>query len=154
MLSGAAPALIVIGIIAQLILPAHLKPAHLIGDFGGNTEKAEIEAKQAAAVEYARQQAAAAATAQAIAQMETEVFRKQQEVIAESLNAQSTEANGADWLCLIGGFIPRDASSDWQTVGQVMRSACGVSPAIRSNIVRSQAEAARRGSAILQRPTP
>jgi hypothetical protein len=154
MLYGAAPAFIVAAVIAQIILPPHLKPAYLIGDFGGSTERAEIEAKQAAAVEFAMLQAAAAANAQANAQMETEVSRKEQEIIAESLAAQSTGAVIADFSCFLGSLIPRDTYGDLQTAGQVMRGGCGFGDKLRNNIVQAQAEAARQGSAILQRPTP
>jgi hypothetical protein len=151
MLYGAAPAFIVAAVIAQIILPPHLKPAYLIGDFGGSTERAEIEAKQAAAVEFAMLQAAAAANAQANAQMETEVSRKEQEIIAESLAAQSTGAVIADFSCFLGSLIPRDTYGDLQTAGQVMRGGCGFGDKLRNNIVQTQAEAARQGSAILQR---
>lgn len=155
MLSGAAPALIVIAIIAQLILPAHLKPAHLIGDFGGSTEKAEIEAKQATAVEYARQQAAATAYAQALAQMEAEVSRKQQEVIGDTFGVKNFFAQMADLGCMVGSVIPPNAmDKDTKNMGQALRSVCGVSDQIRSDIINTQGQAGRNGSSIIQRPSP
>lgn len=155
MLSGASTLVVMLGIGAELIFPPPYKPSHLIGAFGGNVEKSEIETKQAAAVEYAARQAAAAADAQARAAIETEAARKQQEVIADTFGFQGFMAQVFDLGCMVGSVIPPDARDpDTKNTGETLRSACGAGDKIRSDIVRQQARAAREGSAIMQRPTP
>src|SRR4051794_5897605 len=49
-------AFILMGVVAflQYVMPEEFKPSNIIGGFHGNTEKAELQAKQDASAEYER----------------------------------------------------------------------------------------------------
>ena len=123
-----------------------------MGHFAGNTESAEIEAKQPASVEFMRLQAEANAYAQARAQMEAEAFRKQQEKLGETQNVESTLAQLGDLACLVGQLIPSDArDADTRSWGQGLRTTCGFGDQMRDTMTQQLARAGRNGSAIIPR---
>ena len=137
--------------VAEKVLAPEFKPSVLIGGTLGKIETEETRAKQEAVVEFNRRNAEAQAAAQARAAIETEISRKQQEITAESLTGQSAMANLADWGCILGQLVPRDASDGWQSFGAVARSGCGASARIRQNMVQEQARAGRQGGSIQDR---
>jgi len=136
---------------AEKMLPPGHKPSDSMGAFLGNIEQAETIAKQQAAISMAAQMAEVQARANARAAMEIEINRQQQQSVADSLAAQSTMANLADLGCVLGQFIPRDASDGWQAAGAAGRSGCGASARIRQNMVQEQARAGRQGGSIQAR---
>ena len=89
---------------------ASFKPFVLIGGFHGRIESADASATVDAVAKLTRQNAELAARPPAIAQMETEAFRVQQQAIADSLGVQSGVADMADLACVIGTIIPRGAT--------------------------------------------
>lgn len=129
--------------VAEKILAPEYKPSYLMGHFAGSVEQADIEAKQAAAVAFARQQAEAQAQAQARAQIEAEVSRQQQQMMADSLAAQSFIANGADIACLAFNLL-----GDGQTD---TRALCAYGDQVRRTMVESQARAGRDGASVQPR---
>ena len=138
----------------QIALPHGYRPSDLIGSFYGNIENYDITVKRESVVELARQQAEATAREQALASIEVEAARQQQQEIYDSQTTKGSLANGADLLCMLSHIIPSDANSDWQSVGSGMRSACGVGDQIRSDMVESSARAARQGSSVFRRTEP
>jgi hypothetical protein len=154
-LAGGGFVLVLIVGAAEFLFAPQFKPSVLFGSFWGHVETQETLAKQQAAVQFARQQAAAAADEQARAAIETETARKQQEVIADTFGFQSFMAQTLDLGCALGSMIPRNATDpDTKNAGETLRSACGASDKIRTNIVGTQARAAREGSALMPRPLP
>jgi hypothetical protein len=99
-LSGKAVVLAVAVFAFQAAMPEGRRPSDLIGSFHGNTESAEIKAKQEASAEFERRMADAKAAPPANWQMEAEAFRQQQEVTARSLETMATAAQIADAACL------------------------------------------------------
>lgn len=136
---------------AQYFAPEHLKPSTLIGDFNGRIDTAEIDAKIAAAVRLAREQAEAQAVPPAIAEMETEAFRVQQGRLSHSLEGQSTTANLLDYAC-IAGVIAQSFES-WKDVGSGLTQTCGMSDKIRRNMVDILVEGGQTGDTVIRRTT-
>jgi hypothetical protein len=155
-LSGKAVVLAVVVFGFQALMPAGSKPSDLIGSFHGDTEKAELKAKQSTAAEYERALADAKAAPPANWQMEAEAFRQQQQTIANSLATQETAANVADAACLTSGFVTAifGDTKDMRNVRDGMQQGCAAAAAIRQNMVQEQAKAARNGSALVPRSTP
>lgn len=139
--------------IAEAILPEAIKPSSMLGGFVGSVEVADIKTKQEAVVEFARQQAEAASIPPAQAQMETDVFRTQQQVLAESMGVQTGAAQIADFACIVGSLIPGN-DPDFGDFGKAMKGACGAGDALRKNIVDDLATGGRDGSAIIDRGRP
>lgn len=152
-LSGKALVLGVVVVGFQAVMPAGSKPSDLIGSFHGATESAELKAKQETATEYERRMADAKAAPPANWQMESEAFRQQQEAIAKSLETQETAAQIADAACLgapLATLFMGDTAQA-RDIQSTMQAACAEAARIRANITRIQAEAARTGSALMQR---
>jgi hypothetical protein len=152
-LSGKAVVLAVAVFGFQALMPAGSKPSDLIGSFHGNTESAEIKAKQEATTDFERRMADAKSAPPANWQMEGEAFRQQQEAIAKSLETQETAAQIADAACLgapLATLLMGDTAQA-RDIQRTMQAACAEAARIRANITRIQAEAARTGSAIMQR---
>ena len=89
--------------------------------------------------------------------MEAEAFRQQQEAIAKSLETQEAAAQIADAACLgsplvtlLMGEHPRRPRPSEHLAGRVRRGR----PDTRRTSPRIQAEAARDGSALMQRNRP
>lgn len=140
---------VVIG--AEKVLAPEYKPSRLMGSFVGSIENAEILVKQEVQVENTRRMTEAQTIPQGNMAIEVEINRQQQQTIADSLAGQSAMANLADWGCVLGQFVPRDASDGWQTFGAIARSGCGASARIRQNMVQEQARAGRQGGSIQDR---
>jgi hypothetical protein len=119
--TGLAGAVSLTALAAEAVLPAAVKPSVLIGCFHGRIEAADADTKARAVTALTRLNAEAAAQPPAVAQMETEAFRVQQQALADSLGVQSGVANLA---CVIGTIIPRGGDGD--AIGQGLRGACGV----------------------------
>ena len=116
-------------------------------------DAADAQKKQDALAELARKQAQAQAEPPAVAAMETEAFRVQQQALANSLGVQGGVANMADLACIIGGLIPRD-DPDANQFGQALRGACGVGDQVRRNMVDTLKKGGQEGSTLIQRPAP
>jgi hypothetical protein len=151
-LTGLAGAVSLIALAAEAVLPASVKPSILIGGFHGRIESADADAKARAITELARRNAEAVALPPAMAHMETEAFRVQQQAIADSLGVQSGVANMADLACVIGTIIPRGGDGD--AIGQGLRGACGVGDQVRSSMVETLKRGGQSGSTLIQRPLP
>ena len=139
--------------VLQAVMPQGSKPSDLIGSFHGSTETAEIKAKQEAQAEYERKLADARTAPPVNWQMEAEVARQQQEAIAKSLETQETAAQIADAACLgapLATLFMGDTAQA-RDIERTMQAACAEAARIRANITRIQAEAARSGSALMQR---
>lgn len=150
--TGLAGAVSLTVLMAEAVLPASIKPSVLIGGFHGRLEAADADAKAPSVTAYTRLNAEAAAQPPAVAQMETDAFRTQQQALADSLNVQRGFANMADLGCILGGFFPREG--DGATIGQGLRSACGVGDQVRSNMVDTLKRGGQEGSTLIQRPRP
>jgi hypothetical protein len=121
----------------EKLLAPEYKPSTLMGRFAGATETAEIGAKQQAAVEYARQQAEAAAVAQANA-------AKKAELVGGSEGVNSFFAQLFDFGCMVGSVIPPNArDADTKNMGEALRSTCGAGDQIRSKMAHDLDEAGR-----------
>jgi hypothetical protein len=153
-LSLQAGALSLIVIAAELVVSSPMKPSEIIGRFHGSIDAADAGKKQDAVAELARKQAQAQAEPPAVAQMETEAFRVQQQALADSLGMQSGIANLADLACMIGAFVPNDRRSDQNGIGDALRSACGVGDQVRQNMVGILKRGGQEGSTLIQRPLP
>jgi hypothetical protein len=151
-LTGLAGAVSLVGLMGEAVLPAAVKPSVLIGSFHGRIEAADANAKVGAVANLTRQNAEAAAEPPAVAQMETEAFRVQQQAIADSLGVQSGVANMADLACVIGTIIPRGGDGD--AIGQGLRGACGVGDQVCSSMVETLKRGGQSGSTLIQRPLP
>jgi hypothetical protein len=151
-LTGAAGAVTLIGLVAEAALPASARPSVLIGAFHGRIEASDADAKVDAIANLTRKNAESAAQPPAVAQMETEAFRVQQQAIAESLGVQSGVANMADLACVIGTLIPRGGDSD--ALVQGLRGACGVGDQVRGSMVETLKRGGQSGSTLIQRPMP
>jgi hypothetical protein len=149
-----AGALSLVVVMAELIVPSPMKPSEIIGRFHGSIDAADALKKQDALAELTRKQAEAQATPPAIAQMETEAFRVQQQALADSMGMQSGIANLADLACMIGAFVPNDRQTDPNGIGDGLRSACGVSDKVRQNMVDTLKRGGQSGSTLMQRPAP
>lgn len=149
-----AGALSLIVVAAELVIPSPMKPSEIIGRFHGSIDAADAQKKQDALADLARKQAQAQAEPPAVAQMETEAFRVQQQALADSLGMQSGVANLADLACMIGAFVPNDQGSDPNGIGDGLRSACGVGDQVRQHMVDTLKRGGQQGSTLMQRPLP
>jgi hypothetical protein len=138
------------------ILPEHLKPSNLLGDFHGRVETAEIKQKQETTIQYEREKADAQAAAQAKWQMEVEAFRQQQQVTAQSLETMATAAQIADAACLGSPLVAlfMGNTRDARDLQNTLKAACPEAARIRAEMTRIQAKAAQEGSALMQRRPP
>ena len=66
-------------IAAEQVVPSPMKPSEIIGRFHGSLDAADAQRKQDALAELTRKQAQAQAEPPAVAAMETEAFRVQQQ---------------------------------------------------------------------------
>jgi hypothetical protein len=150
-------AFVLVGVVAvaQWGLPENWKPSTIIGSFHGNTESAELKAKQPATTEFERKVADAKAQAATRWQMEAEVFRQQQEATAKSLETLETAAQIADAACLGAPLATLFMGDTPQArdIQRTMQAACAEAIRIRAQISRIQVESARAGSALVNRST-
>jgi hypothetical protein len=153
-LSGKTVALTVIVIAAQGFLPEGRRPSDIIGSFHGNTEKAEMAAKQDKAVEYEQQMAAARAVPPANAQIETQTAQTQLQAVAGSLETQQTLAGLSDLACIGGLLLSQADDPDARDAGKKLAGGCAIGDAIRQNMTETVARTARGGSAVIQRASP
>jgi hypothetical protein len=155
-ISGKAVVLAVVVFGLQAAMPEGRRPSDLIGGFHGNTESAEIKAKQEAAAEFERRMADAKAAPPANWQMEAEAFRQQQEVTARSLETMATAAQIADAACIGSPLVTMFMGNtrDARDLQNTLQGACAEAERIRANMTRIQAETARQGSALMQRNIP
>jgi hypothetical protein len=155
-LSGKAVVLAVVVFGLQAVMPPGSKPSDLIGSLHGLTESAEIKAKQEAQAEYEKKLAEAKTAPPINWQMEAEVARQQQEAIAKSLETQEMAAQIADAACLGSPLVTlfMGNTRDARDLQNTLQGACAEAARIRANMTRIQAEAARAGSALMQRNRP
>lgn len=115
---------------AEFLFAPEFKPSRLFGAFWGNVETNEIRAKQAATVDLARQQAEAAAKAQADA-------AKRAEIIGNTEGVKGFAAQVTDMACLFGQFLSSNGTStDARNSGQSLKQACGAGDRIRNGMVQ------------------
>lgn len=136
---------------AEATVPSSYKPSTLIGGFHGRIEAADAAAKVGPVTALTRQNAEAAAQPPAFAGMETEAFRQQQQVLADSLASQNAIANGADVACVAGKFIsPNDR--DWGWLGAMLSQTCGVGDQVREGMMNTLKRGGQDNSVLIQRP--
>ena len=99
-MSGKAVVLALACFVLQAAMPEGRKPSDLIGSFHGDTESAEMKAKQEAATEYERKHGRRESGPARQLADGGRSFRQQQEAIAKSLETQETAAQIADAACL------------------------------------------------------
>jgi hypothetical protein len=152
-LSGKAVVLALGVFILQGVMPAGSKPSDLIGSLHGLTESAELRAKQETAADYERRLAEAKAGGAINWQMEAELFRQQQEAIAQSLATREAAAQIADAACLGAPLVTliMGDTREAREIKATMQAGCAEAARIRAEMTRIQAEAARTGSALMQR---
>lgn len=136
---------------AEATLPASYKPSTLIGSFHGRLEAADAAAKAAAVTALTRQNAEAASQPPAFAGMETSAFQTQQQVLAGSLQTQSSIANTADAACMGSQLIPRD-NQDWGWLGDLLSMGCGVGDHVRQGMLDTLRRGGQDNSVLIQRP--
>ena len=137
--------------IGEATLPLDYKPSTLIGRFHGRVEGADATAKVDAVPNLTRKNAEAASEPPAYAGMETEAFRQQQQVLADSLQTQGTIANTADAACFAGKVIPRD-NLDWGWLGALLSQTCGVGDQVRQDMMTTLKRGGQDNSVLIQRP--
>jgi hypothetical protein len=151
-------AFILMGVVGflQFVMPEGWKPSDIIGGFHGNTEKAELLAKQEVAAEYERTLTDAKAKAATQWQMEAEAFRQQQEAMARSLGTLETAVQIADAACLSAPLATlfMGNTRDARELQTMLQGACAEAARIRAKMTSIQAETARLGSALMQRSIP
>jgi hypothetical protein len=99
-LSGKALVMGIVVVGLQAVMPEGRRPSDLIGGFHGDLDSAQMKATQKAKVEYDRAVTDATTAPPVNWQMEAEVSRQQQEVMARSLETMATAAQLADAACL------------------------------------------------------
>lgn len=140
--------------VLQAIMPPGAKPSAVLGGFHGETTAAQLNAERDAQVNTAARMADAQARAQAQWAMEVETARQQQAAILQSLQGKQDMATMADYVCMSGSVAGALWGRDAAGYTQAAQAACGQARQLRAEIVAAQAEAARLGSAIMQRPAP
>jgi hypothetical protein len=148
--------LAVIVLLLQAYMPAGSKPSDLIGSLHGGIENTEMTVKRDTATEYERQMTIARTAPTINLQMEAEVSRQQQEAIARSLATREAAAQIADAACL-GAPLATMLMGDTREARELkatMQAGCAEAARIRAEITQIQAEAARNGSALMQRYRP
>lgn len=136
---------------AEAALPASFKPSTLIGGFHGRIEAADATAKAGPVSALTRQNAEAASQPPAFAGMETAAFQAQQQVLAGSLQMQSTIANTADASCAGSKLIPQH-DRDWGWLGGLLSLGCGVGDQVRQDMMRTLRRGGQDNSVLIQRP--
>lgn len=136
---------------AEATLPALYKPSTIIGSFHGRVEAADAAAKIGPVTALTRKNAEAASQPPAFAGMETEAFRQQQQVLADSLQTKSTIANTADATCIAGKMIPR-GDRDWGWLGALLNQTCGVGNQVRQDMMNTLKRGGQDNSVLIQRP--
>jgi hypothetical protein len=152
-LSGKAVVLACGVFFLQSVMPEGWRPSDLIGATHGLTEKAEMTVKGDAAADYERKLAEARTGGAVNWQMEAELFRQQQEAIAQSLATREAAAQIADAACLgapLATLFMGD-TREARDIQRTMQAGCAEAARIRAEMTRIQAEAARTGSALMQR---
>lgn len=148
--TGLAGVITILVLIAEATLPMAYKPSELIGTFHGRLEAADAAAKIGPVTALTRKNAEASSQPPAFAGMETEAFRQQQQVLADSLQTQSVIANTADAACVGAKFVsPND--QDWGWLGTLLSQGCGLGDSARGVMM----DTLRRGgqnSVLIQRP--
>lgn len=150
-LTGLAGVMSLSVLMAEAVLPASYKPSVIIGRFHGNVEAADAAAKIGPVTALTRKNAEAASQPPAFAGMETEAFRQQQQVLADSLQTQSTIANTADAACIAGKIIP-PGDRDWGWLGAMLNQTCGVGDAVRRGMMDTLKQGGQDNSVLIQRP--
>lgn len=138
-------------LMAEATMPASYKPSNLIGSFHGRIEAADAAAKVGPVTALTRQNAEAASQPPAFAGMETEAFRQQQQVLADSLQTQSTIANAADAACIAGKMLP-PGDRDWGWLGTMLSQTCGVGDKVRQDMMSTLKRGGQDNSVLIQRP--
>lgn len=149
--TGLAGVMSIVVLTGEATLPAPYKPSTLIGSFHGRIEAADAAAKVGPVTFLTRQNAEAAAQPPAFASMESSAFQQQQQVLADSMQSQSTIANGADVACIAGQLIPRD-NRDWGWLGQMLSQGCGRGDQLRQGMLNTLKRGAQDNSVLIQRP--
>lgn len=136
---------------AEGVLPDAYKPSTLIGSFHGRVEAADAKAKLGPVTALTRKTAERAAQPPAFAAMETEAFRQQQQVLADSLQTDNAIANTADAACMVGKVIPT-GDRDWGWLGTALLQACDISPTVRKGMMNTLRHGGQDNSVLIQRP--
>ena len=153
-LSGKAVVLAGVVFGLQAVMGEGSKPSDLIGSFHGKTTAAQYDAEREAHSKTAEALANAQAKAAAQWAIEQETARQQLEAITRSLAMKQEAANLADLACMSGGVATAMFGRDAAQYAQVASTACDKAAQLRAEIVAAQGEAARIGSALMQRPAP
>lgn len=149
--TGIAGAVSIGVLVAEATLPMPYKPSVLIGSFHGRLEAADAAAKIGPVTALTRKNAEAASQPPAIATMETEGFRQQQQILADSLATQSIIANTGDAACAAARLIsPNDR--DWGWLGALLSQGCGVGDQVRGNMMSTLRRGGQDNSVLIQRP--
>jgi hypothetical protein len=151
-LQGVGLAVVVFAL--QAALPMGWRPSDFLGGTEGATATARLNAERTAQTQTALAVADAQARAAAQWAIEQETARQQQEAIMRSLAMKQEAANLADLACMSGGVATAFFGRDAAQYAQVASTACDKATQLRGEIVAAQAEAARIGSALMQRPAP
>ena len=130
------------------------RPSDWLGGTEGATTTAKLNAEREAQTKTTMAMANAQAAAAAQWAIEQETARQQQEAIMRSLAMKQEAANLADVACMSGGVATAIFGRDAAQYAQVASTACDKAAQLRGEIVAAQAEAARIGSALMQRPAP
>lgn len=141
-------------LVVEVAAPGGFRVSELLGVFHGRADAAKLDQERDAQEETARRIAKAQAEAQARAAMEVENFRQQQAAILSSLEMKQTAANVADGICYSAPLALFFWGNDAAAYARTAQDACKVAGQLRREIVEAQAEAARIGSAIMQRTAP
>lgn len=128
LMGGGFVLMLIIGA-AEFLFAPQFKPSVLFGSFWGNVETNEIRAKQTATVDLARQQAEAAAKAQADA-------AKRAEIIGNTEGVKGFAAQVTDLACLAGQLFGTSHDPDTRSTGQSLKQACGAGDQIRNGMVK------------------
>jgi hypothetical protein len=130
------------------------RPSDWLGGTEGATTTARLNAEREAQTRTAMAMANAQAAAAAQWAIEQETARQQQEAIMRSLAMKQEAANLADFACMSGQAATAMFGRDAAGFAAATSPACGEAARLRGEITTAQAEAARIGSALMQRPSP
>jgi hypothetical protein len=140
--------------VLQAVLPPNLKPATLLGSFEGQLTVARLGSERDAQRQTAETLANAQAAPAANWQMEQQVLATQQAAEAQAMQGEASVAVVADLTCLLSGAVAAFGDRPSENLAHDMRGTCGVGTQIRRGMNAELADAARNGSAIMQRATP
>ena len=150
-LTGVAGVMSLSVLATEAALPAAYKPSTLIGSFHGRIEAADAAAKAGPVTALTRQNAEAASQPPAFASMEASAFQTQQQVLASSLQTDTSIVNAADAACLGGKLIPHD-NQDWGWLGSLLSLGCEIGDQTRQDMMNTLRRGAQDNSVLIQRP--